>query len=111
MKHLQTFEGFLNESKGMGPKLTAVWNKYKRSGIEATTGDDLQDFYDDGELDGSCTDAIDKLGKAKDLVDFSTVNGGEDKFPAFIADLGKAGLKTAEYMVDHGGPCVVVVNA
>ncbi len=114
MKHIKTFEsylGSLNEAgQQMGPKLTAVWAKYKRSGIEATHGDDLQEYYDNEELDGGCTDAIDSLGKAKDLVDFNTVNGGSGSFDKFKKDLESAGLKVAEYFVDHGGPGLVVVN-
>jgi hypothetical protein len=114
MKHVKTFENFtgsLNEAKGMGPKLTKVWNKYKSSDIEATLGDDLQGFYDDEELDQDCVNAIDTLGKAKDQVDFSTVNGGEEDFEDFFKDLDKAGLKAVEYFTSHGGPGAVVVNA
>jgi hypothetical protein len=113
MKHIKTFEsyiGSLNEAAGMGPKLTAVWNKYKRSGIEPTLGDDLQYYYDNKELDSVERDAIDSLGKVKDLVDFNTFSGGRGSFDKFKKDLESAGLKVAEYFVDNGVPGLVVVN-
>lgn len=114
MKHVKTFESFLSESQinegAIGSKINGIWNKYKKSGIEMTTGDDLAGFLSDGELDPACENAVKALGNPKDLLDFSTVNGGEDKFPKFLEDIKKSGLRHEYYVVDHGGPCVVVEN-
>jgi hypothetical protein len=118
MKHLKTFEnyvGSLNEATSMGPKLTRVWNKYKKSGIEATPGAELQDLFDTldpEELGEDFVNVIKSLGKKpSELVSFSTANGGDEEFDDFMEDIKKAGLTHKYWFEDHGGPAVVVVNA
>jgi hypothetical protein len=107
----KTYESLesINEAS-TGPKISAIWNKYKSSGMDMNFGKELQAYYDDEELEEETVNAIDSLGKAKDLVDFSTVNGGDEQFGKLLDDIKKSGLRYAQYVIDHGGPCVVVEN-
>jgi hypothetical protein len=115
MKHIKTFEsyvGSINEAAGLAPKIKKVWQKYaSETDMTLTMGADLKGFYDDEELDGSQMDAIDAMGgKPETLLDFTTFDGGEEDFSDFVADLKSAGIKHKTYMVDHGGPGVIVEN-